>query len=120
MFFIISKILSFLFSPFTWIAIGIIYALFTKVPERKKKSLIISCAIFLVFSNEFLAEEVIRSLEVENVKIADNEQYDVGIVLGGMIKYDARNDRIIFNNNIDRLLQPMVLQKKGKIKIFIV
>ena len=116
MFFIISKILSFLLSPFTWIAIGIIYALFTKVPERKKKSLIISCAIFLVFSNEFLAEEVIRSLEVENVKIADNEQYDVGIVLGGMIKYDARNDRIIFNNNIDRLLQPMVLQKKGKIK----
>ncbi|MFZ9956822.1 MAG: YdcF family protein [Flavobacteriales bacterium] len=116
MFFIISKILGFLTSPFTWIAIGIVFALFTKVPERKKKALIISCVIFLIFSNEFLAEEVIRTLEVENVKIAEDEQYEVGIILGGMIRYDARNDRIIFNNNIDRLLQPLVLQKKGKIK----
>lgn len=116
MFFVISKVLSFLFSPFTWIAVGIIYALFTKIPERKKKALIISCVIFLIFSNEFLAEEVIRSLEVENATLAEKEQYDVGIILGGMIRYDANHDRIIFNNNIDRLLQPLVLHKKGKIK----
>jgi len=116
MFFIISKVFGFLTSPFTWIAAGIIYALITKIPQRKQKALIFSCLIFLIFSNEFLAEEALRTLEIENSTFKENEQYDVGIILGGMIRYDARNDRVIFNQNIDRLLQPLILQKKGKIK----
>ncbi len=115
MFFIISKILGFLVSPFTWVAAGIIYSLFSRVPERKRKSLIASCIIFLIFSNEFLAEEALRSMEVENVQLKENEKFDVGIVLGGMIRYDAQNDHLIFNQNIDRLLQPVLLLKKKQL-----
>lgn len=116
MFFIISKVFGFLTSPFTWIAAGIIYALITKIPQRKQKAIIFSCAIFLIFSNEFLAEEALRTLEIENSNFKEDEQYDVGIILGGMIRYDAQNDRVIFNQNVDRLLQPMILQRQGKIK----
>lgn len=115
MFFILSKILSFLISPFSWIAIGIVYTLFTKIPERKKKALIISSIIFLVFSNEFLAEEVIRSLESPNKNLTEKNHYDVAIVLGGMINYDSENDKLIFNGNIDRLLQTLILYRKGNV-----
>ncbi len=115
MFFILSKILAFLISPFSWIAIGVIYAIITKIPERKKKALIISGIIFLVFSNEFLAEEVMRSSEAPDKTLTQKDHYDVGIVLGGMINYDGQNKKLVFNSNIDRLLQTLILYKKGNI-----
>ncbi|MCX6181904.1 MAG: YdcF family protein [Bacteroidetes bacterium] len=115
MFFILSKILAFLISPFSWIAIGLIYAIISKIPERKKKALIISGIIFLLFSNEFVAEEVIRGLEAPNKNLSQKEHFDVGIVLGGMINYDGHNKKLIFNSNIDRLLQALILYRKGHI-----
>ncbi|MFM7021731.1 MAG: YdcF family protein [Flavobacteriales bacterium] len=115
MFFILSKILAFLISPFSWIAIGVVYAIITKIPERRRKALIISVVIFLIFSNEFLAEEVIRTCETPDRQLSEKDHYDLGIVLGGMINYDGEHNKLVFNNNVDRLLQALILYKRGQI-----
>ncbi len=115
MFFILSKILGFLISPFSWIVIGVVYSVFTKIPERRKKALIASGIVFLLFSNEFLAEEVIRSIETPDKQLSTQDHYDVGIVLSGMINYDSKNKKLIFNSNIDRLLQTLILYRKGNV-----
>ena len=44
------------------------------------------------------------------------EPYDAGIVLGGVISYDGSIDRYQFQRQGDRILQAVILYKKGKIK----
>ena len=43
-------------------------------------------------------------------------KYDVAIVLGGLIAYDQRLDRIQFSHGADRLFQALRLYKKGIVK----
>jgi hypothetical protein len=49
-------------------------------------------------------DEFVRIWEVP-LSNSKNKSYDIGIILGGMIMYDAKNDVSKFNNNVDRLLQ---------------
>lgn len=44
------------------------------------------------------------------------KNYDVGIVLAGGMAYAGKNDQIIFKSNPDRILQAILLYKKGFIK----
>lgn len=58
------------------------------------------------FGNRFIIDEFIRLWEPE-IKNNKTEHYDIAIVLGGMANYDASNDIIRFNSNVDRLLQTL-------------
>ncbi len=116
MFFILSKLLSFLIAPIIWIVALIIWALFTKNNQRKKKLLIVAAALILIFSNAFLFNEVMGAWELQTKKYEDLKEYDVGIVLGGMMAYDGEFDRIMFMRGTDRLMQAIELYKKGYIK----
>jgi uncharacterized SAM-binding protein YcdF (DUF218 family) len=121
MFFIISKLLSFLITPIVWIAILLLWSLFTKDIRRKQKLLIITFSVFYFFSNSFILDEFMRPYETPAMQ--ENElpgKYDAGIVLGGMIAYDNTLVRPQFDRAIDRLMQAITLYKDGKIrKIFI-
>lgn len=120
MFFVLSKILYFLISPLTWIIALISYSLFGKNKIWKKRTLVISLIILLVFSNQFIFDRCMNLWEKDVVKITDLKHYDYAIVLGGMIFYDSENDIIIPLKSIDRLLKTIELYKKGKVdKIFI-
>ena len=118
MFFIISKILSYLLNPLFWIFSLLIVAYFIKNKILGRKLLLISLIAFYLFSNRFICDEFIRSWEVnypENTAL--ETQYDVGIVLGGsIVQYDYQKGRIIFRQQADRLLQAVDLYKQGKIK----
>jgi len=47
----------------------------------------------------------------------DTNKYDMAIVLGGgILDYDMMNDRIIFRQNTDRIVQVVELYKMGKVK----
>lgn len=120
MFFIISKILAFLFTPIVWIATFLLIGLFSKNSKRKKKALLAAIVMFLFFSNSFLFDEAVRLWEVPAIKESQlNSPYDAGIVLGGMIRLDEQNDRLQFSRRNDRLMQAVSLYKKGHInKIF--
>lgn len=119
MFFTLSKILSFIIHPVTWIFILLLITLFTK-KEKSKKWAIITLVVFYLFSNDFLFCEVMRAWEEPRKKIDDLENYDVVIVLGGMISFDSDLERMQANTAIDRSLQALLVYKKGKAKkIFI-
>jgi uncharacterized SAM-binding protein YcdF (DUF218 family) len=116
MFFYLSKILAFLIAPVTWIFILLLYALFSKVQSRKRKSLIGAIIIAYTFSNSFLFDEMMRAWEIPAVKYEELDTCDAGIVLGGMMDYDKEFDRLQFYRGSDRLWQAIALYRKGKIK----
>jgi uncharacterized SAM-binding protein YcdF (DUF218 family) len=121
MFFILSKVLTFIISPFVWLVCILTYAIFSKNKNRKKKAFMISFIILIFFSNTFIFEEVMRSWEIPAIKYEELPPHDVGIVLGGLLSYDRKMDRVQYNRGTDRLLQAVELYKKGKIeKIFFV
>ena len=116
MFFILSKILVYLTMPFVWIIGLLIYAYFTKKPVRRKRLLITSTVLFLFFSNSIVFDEFMRGWEVNGQTYEDTGEYDVGIVLGGMVAYNQDLGRIVFKRGSDRIMQAVKLYKLGKIR----
>jgi hypothetical protein len=72
--------------PLSLIMIGLGFALFSKNPKVKKRSLIISFSMIFLFGNGFLVNEALLWWEVSPIApVSITETYDVGIVLtGGM------------------------------------
>lgn len=116
MFFYLSKILDFLIDPISWVVVLLIISIVAKKPAIKKTGLITSFIILLFFSNSFILDEVMRQWEVPTVEYKNLKQYDVAIVLGGMLTYDPSIDRLNFGSGSDRFLQALELYKKGYVK----
>lgn len=71
--------------------------------------------VIMIFGNSFLLHEANLLWEVPLTKDAGLEKHKVGIVLGGYAYYNPENDRIVFRENTDRLMQGIRLLKTGKI-----
>ncbi len=121
MFFIISKILSFLTNPLIWVITLLAFAVFTRHPIRKKIFLWSSFIFLLTFTNPYIFNVCTHSWQDLECKSQNKlKKYEIGIVLSGMIAYDENTDRILFNSNVNRITQAIELYKKGFInKIFI-
>ncbi len=74
-----------------------------------------SLGILLVFGNSFILHEVNLWWEVPMVQDQELEGYKVGVVLGGYAYYNPENERIVFRESTDRLMQGIRLLKTGKI-----
>ena len=119
MFFILSKLLSFIIKPTFWIFLLIIYSLYFK--KSRKKILIISAFLFWFFSNEFIVNQVYNYWEDSPKSISEMDQnYDYGVVLGGFSGYDKKKNRVEFNDCGDRLFYAIQLFHSGKIKNILV
>jgi uncharacterized SAM-binding protein YcdF (DUF218 family) len=117
MFFILSKILAFLFTPVIWIIILLCVSLFSKDAKRKRRTLITSVIMLVLLTNSFLFDEVMRHWEIPAARHSDlKPQYDAGIILSGVLSYDHSFDRLQFNRRNDRLMQAIELYKTGRIK----
>jgi uncharacterized SAM-binding protein YcdF (DUF218 family) len=118
MFFLLSKILKFLTSPFIWVVIGLLFFIFSRNRKWKKISLVFSLVILFFFSNPFIADQVVRIWEVQPYDAAKiSKPYDVGVLLGGsLLGYDVINNRPVYSQSVDRLLQAIALYNSGKIK----
>jgi uncharacterized SAM-binding protein YcdF (DUF218 family) len=116
MFFYLSKILTFLLLPITWLFALLIYILVSKNPVRKKRAFITFCVGLYICCNGFLATEFMRAWEVPAVADETLGTYDAGIVLSGMMTYDTKLKKNQFMHGVDRLLQAIQLYKKGKIR----
>lgn len=120
MFFIVSKILNFLIIPLIWIFILFIITCFQKKPKRKNRFLVISILVLYLFSNEFVFNELVRPWEIPAKSYEELIKYDIGVVLGGVISYDEKLERIQAQRGFDRVVQAIELYKRGYIrKIFI-
>jgi uncharacterized SAM-binding protein YcdF (DUF218 family) len=103
MFFILSKLLSFLFHPLSWVFLALVGALIWR--NRRKKLLIAAVAILFVFGNGFLLHEVILLWEVPVKTDQELDHHEVAVVLGGYAYYSPENDRVTLRESGDRLFQ---------------
>lgn len=120
MFFLFSKILAFLLSPLTWILTLFGIALLSKNALRKKRFFIIGLSALLVFTNPFIVDECMRAWEVTTPDLKPNQKYKYAIVLGGMIWYDARQDKPQFMRGADRIFQTLPLLGSRQIEKIII
>lgn len=116
MFFILSKLLLFLFSPFTWLSISIAGALFWRKDPWKKRFKWSAIILFFFFTNNVIFLEFCRSWEIHGRKISSIEKYDVGIVLTGMAEYNSDLDELSIRRGGDRIWQALNLYHQGKIE----
>ncbi len=115
MFFVLSKIFSFLTHPFSWIVIGLLIAWITKRPKLARYSFRGSIIALLFFSNTVIFCEFVRMWEPEGTKIEEVGHYDCAIVLGGMASWDNSHDRLSLRRGGDRIWQAINLYHLGKV-----
>jgi uncharacterized SAM-binding protein YcdF (DUF218 family) len=121
MFFWLSKILSFLITPLTWIFICLLLALFLKNPKYKKRFLISTVLLFMLFTNSFLTNVILHAWEIPAVSQKKlHKNYEAAIVLGGVSFWDHTLDRIQFSRSSDRVFQSLELLKLGYVKKLII
>ncbi|MDP4663282.1 MAG: YdcF family protein, partial [Salibacteraceae bacterium] len=118
MFFILSKIFSFLFMPFSWVMLLLAMSLFWK--KRAKKLRWSAVIVLLFFSNTFILKEVNRLWEIPITLDAELKEYPVAAVLGGFAYYDTTTDRISFRESGDRLFQGLKLLQNGTVKHLVI
>lgn len=116
MFFILSKILAFLITPYTWLFIGLL-VLLKKLWDTPYKKWILCLTVFMyVISNTFLVDEIVRAWEYKDEDIyLKKTKYDIAIVLGGMGRIDERQGRFDFGFSGDRLFQTLELYYKKRV-----
>ena len=115
MFFILSKALLFLLSPFTWLVALVIGAIVIRSAKWKTRFKWSALAVFIVFTNSFILLEITRLWEVPGKKITEVGKYDVGIVLTGMFEYNNDLETLSVRRGTDRLWQALNLYHKKKI-----
>ena len=109
MFFILSKTLSALLSPFLWVVLFWSSYAWVKSPKPKKVLLWLSICLSILFSNGFIIGKFVALWEVPGIKIETLKTHDYGIVLSGMFEYNGSLDRLSARRGSDRLWQAMHL-----------
>jgi uncharacterized SAM-binding protein YcdF (DUF218 family) len=113
MFFILSKILSFLILPLSWVFLLVAVSFMWK--KHSKKFRLSAIVILFLFSNPLLIREVNRMWEVPVTVDRDLDDYDYGVVLGGYASYDTLTERTTFRFAGDRFNQGLRLLEMKKI-----
>lgn len=120
MFFILSKVLGFLIPPFNWLILWIFLALVLKSEKWKKRFKWVAVCWFLFFSNPYIIHQLNLQWQVKPREMEAGETYSAGIVLGGFVQHDAKNNKAYFSDASDRFLQAVRLYKKGHIQKILV
>ncbi len=119
MFFIFSKLLSFLIKPTFWVLTLMIAGILNN--KKRKLFLFFSLLTFLFFSNDFIFNRIVKAWEVPQISATKfDKQYEAGILLGGFSDYDYIKNKHNFKKEADRLIYTLQLYNQGIIKnIFI-
>ena len=117
MFFILSKLLAFLIQPTAWLVGLLFWAFLTKNPIKKRRILRGTFFFTVALTNPFLMHQTFRLYETPAVRIDTlRDTFDVGIVLGGFSNFNVTDDRLNFNEAGNRLVDAVVLYKKGLVR----
>lgn len=116
MFFILSKTVSYLIMPLT-IVMGCLVISGIIKQERWRRRLFLAGVILLfIFSNEFIANELMKSWEIETKAYDSMRRYKLGIVLTGTVIPQLKpDDRVYFSKGADRIVHTVQLYKLGLI-----
>lgn len=120
MFFILSKLLNFLISPFYWLIFFIAMAMLGKNVVRKKRFAIISICWLVFFTNPFIIHKLTLAWQQPRKVLAQNENYSSGIVLAGFISFNYKDNQGYYGQAADRFIQALRLYKLGHIKKIVI
>ena len=100
-----------------WLVALAVFALWTKNEKRRKRAMATFLALFLILTNTFLTQFFVGKWEYPIQNIAETQEYEVGILLGGYTSEQKENyDFTTLSNNGNRLIQTVELYASGKIK----
>ena len=116
MFFVVSKMLYFLLSPFNWLLVLVLICFFVKDAKRKKRWIIFTCSWFLLFSNPYIIHKLMVQWQAKQKTFQQNEQYNVGILLSGFVGFEFNSKQGYYGAAADRFIQAVRLYKLGHIK----
>jgi uncharacterized SAM-binding protein YcdF (DUF218 family) len=118
MFFFLSKTISFLIRPLTIILASLILSWGLRNPKWKKRMFYFGMGLLLLFSNDFLSNELMKAWEVEVTPFASiTRKYEYGIILSGVAKAEVGPaDRIYLASGADRITHTLQLYRMGYIR----
>lgn len=115
--FVIMKVLLWFFRPLIWVLLLFLLAYVFRRRERWRKGFFRAALVtLLVFSNPALINALYHAWEPDPVPMERVGQYPAGIVLGGFVNYNARDNAGYFNTASDRFIQAALLYKTGHIR----
>lgn len=118
MFFALSKLLTFLIMPLSWIIL--LTAASFIIKQQRAKSILrkLIFGMLLFFTNPLIVSGLLGWWEVPPVPYREiKETYEVGVVLTGMADLEGvPDDRLHFNQSVDRINHTIELYKKGYIR----
>jgi uncharacterized SAM-binding protein YcdF (DUF218 family) len=116
MFFFLSKTLSYLVMPLTIVCACLLLALILRNRIWKRRLAIAGLILLFVFTNEFIANELMRAWEIDTKAYSGMRKYKVGIVLTGAVMPLLKpDDRVYFQKGADRVVHTVQLYKLGLI-----
>lgn len=119
MFHYVSKLLSFLLSPYYWIVAGILLGVLLKNKKIKRIGFVLAFAIYLIFGNRAILNQIYKGFEYKPLfQDQIKTPFEYAVVLGGGFASfnPSFPDRIQFRNHVNRLTECMELYQSGKIK----
>jgi uncharacterized SAM-binding protein YcdF (DUF218 family) len=118
--FLFAKLVNLLLNPALWVLIILIVAWLSRNPYRRRRWLAAGLGVFLFFSNPYIIQRLIQAYQWPPKAMEKGEQYEAGILLGGMMGYDPAAGDAFFNGSSDRFIQTLKLYKQGHIRKIIV
>lgn len=113
MLFYLSKIVYIIAMPIAWIIGLLILSLLSKNKNIKKKSLIVSLTMLIVFTNPFLSNLAFRSFEHPLNDINKLEKRELGIILSGVTQNIENDDqRVFFKSGADRVVHAVYMYNR--------
>lgn len=118
MFFILSKTLNYLTQPLVVVFVLFITSYLLRVTRWKKRVRYLAITFTLIFTNDFIANELIGLYETPITPLSQiQKQYEWGIVLTGVTATNkVLKDRTYVSSSPDRVNHSFLLYKKKVIK----
>ena len=98
-----------------WVCALFLVGLCKRNPKTQIFFFKIGTIVFLFFSNPMVIRNLIQSYQAKQDQPPLSSYYTAGIVLGGFVSYNFKEDKGYFNAASDRFIQTALLYKTGKI-----
>lgn len=117
--FLLSKIIFLFLAPFVWLMTLLAWYFIAKKHSNKRRIKIAAISIALIFSNPFIYHHFVLWYQAKPVELTKQQQFQVGILLGGFSTYDKHN-KGFFSASSDRFIESVQLYHQGIIKKILV
>ena len=121
MFFFLSKTLNYLVMPLTVVVVLLFSSRLFRNALWRKRLLWAGLILLFFFTNEFVANELMKRWELDARAYKSMHRYKLGIVLTGAAIPELKpNDRVYFGKGADRVVHTVQLYKLGLIERILV